>query len=345
MLDLVRLSPRMLFPPGGRELYHQIAVLTGMSEGMEILDVGCGKGVTLEYFVDEHDVHASGIDADPRLVQAASDRARERGLAERMQVQRAPADSLPYRDGIFDVAVGELGMTASADPAAAVRELVRVTRPGGSVVLVQLAWTAPVDAARRQVLGEHLGVQPLMLVEWKRILRDAGVEGLHIEDWTDPQTAFRPRVVKPFPDFAELFSWMEKLGILRRAWSRWGWGGVQAALSREHEVHRLLTHERILALDLIKGVRPLDALTPAERAAEAGATREGDPAQAADAAASALGEAAPSASDAAAPSTPDAAAQDAPSEPGGEADARDAAGGEAEEHETRGLPLFTPGEG
>ena len=50
-LDLVRLSPRRLFPPGGEDLYRQIALLTDMEEGQEVLDVACGKGVAVEYFV------------------------------------------------------------------------------------------------------------------------------------------------------------------------------------------------------------------------------------------------------------------------------------------------------
>ena len=40
---------------------------------------------------------------------------------------------------------------------------------------------------------------------------------------------------------------------MRRAWKRWGWRGVSAALARETEVHKLLTSERILGLDLIRG--------------------------------------------------------------------------------------------
>ena len=60
MLDLIRLSPRRLFPPGGIELYRQIALLTAMSENHEVLDVACGKGVTLEYFVREFGVQGSG---------------------------------------------------------------------------------------------------------------------------------------------------------------------------------------------------------------------------------------------------------------------------------------------
>lgn len=255
MLDLVRLSPRRLFPPGGRDLYRRVALLTGMSEGQEVLVAACGSGVTLEYFVREFGVQGSGADEDPVLVERVEARAREEGLAARMQVQQAPMDSLPYRAGVFDVAVAELGLTARADPAAAIREVVRVVRPGGRVVLVQLVWRAPVDPERRKVLARHLGAQPLMTMEVKKILRGAGVERLHTEAWTDAETSFRGEAHKPFPDFAELFTLPEKLGILRRAWRRWGWRGVREAMARELEVHRLLTRERILGLDMISGLR------------------------------------------------------------------------------------------
>ncbi len=51
MLDLVRLSPRRVMPPGGRELYRQIASLTDMRPGQEVLSVAAGKGSVIEYFV------------------------------------------------------------------------------------------------------------------------------------------------------------------------------------------------------------------------------------------------------------------------------------------------------
>jgi SAM-dependent methyltransferase len=253
MLDLVRLSPRPLFPPGGRELYRQIALLSGMEEGGEVLVAACGVGVTLEYFVREFGVQGSGVDEDPLLIQRAEARARAVGLQDRLQFQHGSIGSLPYLDGVFDVTVAEVGLTARAEPRRAVEELVRVTRPGGCVALVQLVWKAPVEPSRQEVLAHHLGARPLMLVELKRLLRESGVERLHTEDWTDEGTAFRPQVKKPFPDFAELFSVPEKVRILRRAWGRWGWRGVRTALVRETEVHRLLTRERILGLDLVKG--------------------------------------------------------------------------------------------
>ncbi len=253
MLDLVRLSPRRLFPPGGEALYRQIALLTEMAPGLEVLDVAAGKGVPLEYFVSEFGVTAAGVEIDPAMVDVAEAWRREVKAGDRLQFQEGRSDALPYRDEIFDIAIGEIGLSNHCEPADAVRELVRVTKPGGFIVLVQLVWKAPVDEERRRVLSEHLGARPLMVVEWRRLLREAGVDDIHVEDWSDEETSFRPTVVKPFPDFAELFSLGERMAILRRAWKIWGWKGVSAAIARENEVHRLLTNERILGLDLLRG--------------------------------------------------------------------------------------------
>jgi SAM-dependent methyltransferase len=214
------------------ELYRQIALLTDMTSENEVLDVACGKGVSLEYFVREFEVVGSGVDIDASLVEQAEARSRDLGMAERLQFQIGRSDELPYRDEIFDVAVGEMG---------------------GFVVLVQLVWKAPVEEERQDVLVEHLGARPRMVVEWKRFLREAAVEEVHTEDWSDQETSFRSAVAKPFPDFAELFSLPEKIGIVRRAWRQWGWRGVYTVLGRERAVHRLLTRERILGLDLLKG--------------------------------------------------------------------------------------------
>jgi ubiquinone/menaquinone biosynthesis C-methylase UbiE len=253
MLDLVRLSPRDLFPPGGRDLYRQVALLTGVAPGQEVLVAACGSGVTAEFFAREFGAQVVGVDEDPALVEQGESRVRKDGVQGLLHFQQGPMDSLPYRDHVFDVAIGELGLSARADPTEAIRELVRVVRPGGRVALIQPVWKAPVDQDRRDLLSRHLGAHPLMLVEVKRALREAGVRQLHTEAWSDRETAFRREARKPFPDFAEIFTVPEKVGILRRAWRRWGWRGVRAALAREREVHRLITRERILGLDMVTG--------------------------------------------------------------------------------------------
>ena len=255
MLDLVHLSRRPLFPPGGIDLCRQIALLTDMKQGDEVLVVPSGLAVTLEHFVREYDVQGSGVEDDATLLDEAEDRLRANGTLKRVHVQPGEMDALPFRDGIFDVVIAELGVTAAVSPESAVSEIVRVAKPAASVVLVQPVWKAPVDSVRREVLSQYLGCHPLMVVEWKRLLIDAGLEGLHTEDWSDEETAFRPQITKPFPDFTELFTLSEKLGILSRARRRWGWVAVWNALAREREVHKLLTQERVLGFDLVMGVK------------------------------------------------------------------------------------------
>ena len=252
-LDLVRLARRPLFGPGGKVLYHRIGLLTDLREGQEVLVVPSGRGTTLEYFVREFGAVGCGVDDDEALLDDAEARAREEGIHERAHFQAGSVAELPYRDGVFDVVIGELGLTRRAEAEPAVLEIARVLKPGGRVALVQLVWKAPVEAARREVLSSHLGVKPLMLVELKRLLREAGIEPLRTEGWSDERGGLDSPVAGGLPDLAELFSIPERIGILRRALGRWGWRGVVAALAREREAHRLMTRERILGLALIAG--------------------------------------------------------------------------------------------
>lgn len=262
MLDLVRLSREAVFPPGGRELYQQIGRLTDLGERHEVLDAACGRGISTAFLGETFGVSGVGVDSDPVLVAEAERRSREAGLLGRFTFETADLDDLPFKDETFDVAIGEIGLAASADPERAVKELARVTRAHGCVVLVQLIWTGNVDPHRREVLVRHLGARPMILVEWKQLLRDAGIVELTVEDWSDSPSPFRPSS-SPFPDFSEIFTLRERLAILHRAYQRWGWGGVKGAVLREREVHRLLTRERVLGLSLIKGTKwPADATLP-----------------------------------------------------------------------------------
>lgn len=254
VLDLIRLSPEPVFPPGGEALYRQIALLTELQPGFELLVAACGRGISTSFLAETYEVEGTGLDFDPLLIHEAEVRAREKGLEDRLGFQCAPLNDLPYHDDFFDVAIGEVALGAVFDPAAAVQELARVTKPYGSVVLVQLVWTGNVDALRREQLVEHLGARPLLLVEWKQLLRDAGCVDLHVEDWSDYSGPFRP-VAGPFHDFAKIFSLRQKAAIFRRALRRWGWRGLRGAVVREQEIHTLLTRQRVLGLSMIKATK------------------------------------------------------------------------------------------
>lgn len=263
-VGLTRLSTRLSFPPGGEALYRSVVRLLDLSERSEFLLVPCGRGRSALFVAEATGAAGAGVDPDPLMVTVAGERAKRANLAERLHFEQAPLHELPYQDGVFDVALAEIELAAARDPDEAVRELVRVTRPGGTVVLIQLIWLRALDEERRQDLVEQLGVRPLMLVEWKQMLREAGIVDLVVEDWSDPGASrSRPSVLG---GLAELFTLRGKLRLLPRAWRRWGWRGVRAVLSRERELRRLLKDEQVLGVTLIKGTRA--AVEPMEATSE-----------------------------------------------------------------------------
>lgn len=252
-LDLVRLSRHPQLPAAGKQLLRHIGLLARISAGQEMLGVASGRGAALAYFVSEFGVTASGVDYDAHLVEHAEAWSREQGLADQLQFQTGQPDALPYREGVFDVSVGEIGLSNHCAPEEALRELVRVTKPGGFLVIVQLVLRSPVEATRQQVLSENLGVRPMVVTEWEDLLRESGVGQIQRECWSNDETLSETNLTTPFPNFAELFSLKEKIGILRKASSVWGWRGLSAALVRAREIHKLLTDEQILGLAILTG--------------------------------------------------------------------------------------------
>jgi ubiquinone/menaquinone biosynthesis C-methylase UbiE len=257
MIDLLRLSRSRGFSSGDQQLYRQIAKLTGLSETEvpnSLIDVPCGRGAVANFFAKHYPADVAGVDPDPAAIEVAEQRARDEGVYSNVHYQNAPVDDLPYKDGVFDLTIGELGLASSADPLKAVAELGRVTRADGKVVLISLVWTGHVDEERRRILIQHIGAPPLLLVEWKQALRDADVVDLQVEDWSDQVFPFLIRG-RTFTQLAELFTLADKLAILWRAWRRWGWRGLKGAVAREYEIRSLLGQERTIGVTLIRGTK------------------------------------------------------------------------------------------
>lgn len=109
-------------------LAAQFADLAEVASGQRVLDVGCGPGaLTVEL------VNRAGADAvcaaDPSASFVAAARERLPGV----DVRQAPAERLPFDDGVFDAALAQLVVHFMTDPVAGLREMGRVTRAGGVV--------------------------------------------------------------------------------------------------------------------------------------------------------------------------------------------------------------------
>lgn len=101
------------------------------------LDVGCGVGHWGRLLLPRLGVGATltGIDREPRWVSAAAAVAAERGLAATYVV--GDATRLPFDDAQFDLATCQTVLIHVPDPTAVLRELARVTKPGGLVLAVE----------------------------------------------------------------------------------------------------------------------------------------------------------------------------------------------------------------
>jgi SAM-dependent methyltransferase len=108
-----------------------------IAPGWRVLEVGTGTGVVardLAALVGPRG-HVTGVDRSRVLLAAARRRAREAGLAGRLRFRRGDAAALPLAAGRFDCALAVTVLLHAARPDAMLRELVRVTRPGGTVAL------------------------------------------------------------------------------------------------------------------------------------------------------------------------------------------------------------------
>jgi SAM-dependent methyltransferase len=240
----------------GEELYREVHRLTEAAPGREMIVSGCGDGVTAEWLVERTGASVTGVDADAERIEQAEARARSRPTAVPLTYQQAHLDDLPHETGVFDSAIGEPPVAAAADPARAVAELARVTKPMGAVVLLQPTWSSEISQGAREMLVERLGLRPHLLVEWKQMLRDAGVVEIQVQDWTTggPSGGRTSGAFRAVSDAPEL-TWQEKAQIVGRALRRSGWREARGAIERETALLRELSRERALGFQLIKGVK------------------------------------------------------------------------------------------
>jgi SAM-dependent methyltransferase len=109
-------------------LAEQYVDLVGVGAGDRVLDVGSGPGILTAPLLTRCGEGAVAA-ADPSEPFVAAARERFPGV----DVRLAPAEDLPFEDDAFDMALAQLVVHFMSDPVAGLREMGRVTRPGGTV--------------------------------------------------------------------------------------------------------------------------------------------------------------------------------------------------------------------
>jgi len=120
-----------------KPLAQVFEAFAGVRAGDKVLDVGCGPGALTAHLLSVG-AEVTAIDPSPPFVDAVRERFPD------VDVRLGIAEELPYNTAAFDAALAQLVVHFMTDPVGAIREMMRVTRPGG--VVAACVWDGPTGA-------------------------------------------------------------------------------------------------------------------------------------------------------------------------------------------------------
>ena len=189
----------------GPSLAEALIAFAGIAPGTRALDVGCGPGALTAALAERVGVdNVWAVDPSEPFVEAC--RSRLPGV----EVAVAAAEELPFADGAFDIVLSQLVVNFMDDAEAGVREMTRVTRPGGVVAscvwdyagemtLMRAFWDAAreVEPERAAPADEGAVMRPASQEELAELWSAAGLSDVR----TGPLVAGAA-----YGDFADLWS-------------------------------------------------------------------------------------------------------------------------------------------
>ena len=178
---------------------RRILELLQLAPGQRVLDLGCGPGTDTIALADlvgpGGEVH--GIDHDAGMVAFAEERAAAAGKSGCVFHHQGDAGALPWADGYFDAARSERVLQHLVEPERAFAELVRVTRPGGRVVVMDGDWAAmsidsdetAIERKLARFHAERMIHNPYSGRKLHRLFAGAGFSEIVLEVWPVAQTS------------------------------------------------------------------------------------------------------------------------------------------------------------
>ena len=184
---------------GDTTALNTLVALASPKKTDAVLDIATGAGHTALAFAPHVERVVAYDLTEPMLAETAKNAA-QRGLAN-ISTQQGPAEKLPFPDAAFDIVTVRLASHHFADNAAAVREMARVAKSGGRVVVVDNYGPEDesLDAQLQNIekLRDPSHVRSYRLSAWRAFLRNAGLtiqrevtdhyseskRGMDLDDW------------------------------------------------------------------------------------------------------------------------------------------------------------------
>uniref|UniRef100_A0A0G4FHC5 Methyltransferase type 11 domain-containing protein n=1 Tax=Chromera velia CCMP2878 TaxID=1169474 RepID=A0A0G4FHC5_9ALVE len=173
------------------------------------VDVGCGVGGSSRHIARRYGgSKVKGITLSPYQCMRARVRTEEAGLSDRVEFRVADAMQMPFQSDSFDLVWSLESGEHMPEKANFVRELTRVCRPGGKVVVVtwchrvlnEAAGEKELRADEKKLLGAICDAYYLpqwcSIEDYRKLAEKAGLQNVRTDDWTESIRHFWPAVIK-----------------------------------------------------------------------------------------------------------------------------------------------------
>jgi ubiquinone/menaquinone biosynthesis C-methylase UbiE len=162
---------------GGREATDTLLALCHIENAHEVLNVGCGIGVSSTYIAKKYNCHVVGVDISEKMVEWSRKRARAERVGPRVEFRVADILELPFETDRFDAVIAESVVAFVEDKAQAICECARVTRPGGYVGLNESFFTqAPAPELAKMMRRTCGGIDLPTLTTWQTLWDASGLQ-------------------------------------------------------------------------------------------------------------------------------------------------------------------------
>lgn len=172
--------------PAFTRLFENYARRLRLPENARVLEVGSGTGVIARRLASTtgRQIHVTGIDQSPALVEAAKQFARDEKREDRLAFEVADAHALPFASGHFDAVIAHTVISHVTDPAAVLKEAYRVLKQAGTLVVFDGDYASltcgydDVEIGRSMdwALAQTVFNNPVVMRDMPRLLATAGFE-------------------------------------------------------------------------------------------------------------------------------------------------------------------------
>ena len=167
---------------GGTFATDKLAELCKLEPGITLLNVGSGSGISAAYVAEKYGCKVVGVDLLPGMIESAQKWAEAKGVADQTEFRQGDAQNLPFENDQFDALICESVNAFVPDKEKAMREYMRVVKPGGYIGFTEAIWVNDPSEAAVELMAEATGQQFHSPEVWERLFENSGLVDLHSEN-------------------------------------------------------------------------------------------------------------------------------------------------------------------